>query len=87
MDAFILFVLPPLLGFGIYWLMKHDFVQFMIGYINNNYINAYTDAINYYKLFIEKYPDDELIPSVEFELDGLDEIQIQIDSLINISQK
>ena len=33
MDAFILFVLPPLLGFGIYWLMKHDFVQFMIGYI------------------------------------------------------
>ena len=33
MDAFILFVLPPLFGFGIYWLMKHDFVQFMIGYI------------------------------------------------------
>ena len=33
MDAFILFVMPPLLGFGIYWLMKHDFVQFMIGYI------------------------------------------------------
>ena len=33
MDAFILFVMPPLLGFGIYYVMKHDFVQFMIGYI------------------------------------------------------
>ena len=33
MDAFILFVMLPLLGFGLYWLMKNDFVQFMIGYI------------------------------------------------------
>ena len=37
MDAFILFVLPPLLGYGIYLLMKNDgkledFVQFIIGY-------------------------------------------------------
>ena len=33
MDAFILFVLPPLLGYGIYLLMKNDFVQLMIGYV------------------------------------------------------
>ena len=33
MDAFILFAMPPLLGFGIYYVMKHDFFQFMIGYI------------------------------------------------------
>ena len=33
MDAIILFVIPPILGYGIYWLMKNDFVQFMIGYI------------------------------------------------------
>ena len=33
MDAIILFVMPPVLGFGIYWLMKNDFFQFMIGYI------------------------------------------------------
>ena len=37
MDAFILFVLPPLLGYGIYLLMKNEgklenFVQSMIGY-------------------------------------------------------
>ncbi len=38
MDAFILFVMPPLLGFGIYWLMNNngklnDFVQLIIGYV------------------------------------------------------
>ena len=54
---------------------------FMIAYIYNNYINAYTDAIIHYNLFKEKYPDDELIPSVEYELNGLKDIQSQIDSL------
>ncbi len=38
MDAFILFVLPPLLGYGIYYVMGNqgklnDFVQSMIGYV------------------------------------------------------
>ena len=38
MDAFILFVLPPLLGYGIYYVMRNqgklnDFVQSMIGYV------------------------------------------------------
>ena len=38
MDAIILFVMPPLLGYGIYLLMKNngkleDFVQSMIGYM------------------------------------------------------
>ena len=37
MDAIILFVIPPVLGYGIYLLMKNDgkledFVQSMIGY-------------------------------------------------------
>ena len=42
MDAIILFVIPPLLGAGIYYVKENDFVQFMIGYIkkrigeNNN---------------------------------------------------
>ena len=57
---------------------------FMIAYIYNNYIDAYSDAIVYYNLFKNKYPDDELIPSVEFELDGLKEIQLKIDSLNTI---
>ena len=37
MDAFLLFVMPPLLGFGIYYAMRNDgkfddFIQSMIGY-------------------------------------------------------
>ena len=54
---------------------------FMVAYINNNYINAFSDAIFYYNLFKEKYPDDELIPSVVYELKGLQAIKNQIDSL------
>jgi hypothetical protein len=33
MDAIILFVIPPLLGYGIYLIMKNDFFQFMVEYI------------------------------------------------------
>ena len=54
---------------------------FMIAYIYNNYLDAYSDAIIYYNLFKEKYPDDELIPSVRYELDGLKVIKSTIDSL------
>jgi len=54
---------------------------FMIAYIYNNYLDAYSDAIIHYNLFKEKYPDDELIPSVQYELDGLKVIQSTIDSL------
>ena len=60
---------------------------FMIAYIFNNYLNAYSDAIITYKLFREKYPNDALIPSVEFELNGLKDIQSTIDSLNSIVNK
>ena len=38
MDAFNLYVMPPLLGFGIYYIMRNDgkfddFIQSMIGYV------------------------------------------------------
>ena len=38
MDAFLLFVMPTLLGFGIYYVMRDDgkyddFIQSMIGYV------------------------------------------------------
>ena len=56
----------------------------MIAYVYNNYLDAYSDAINYYNLFKEKYPNDELIPSVEYELDGLKVFQSTIDSLNSI---
>ena len=37
-----------------------------------------------YKDFKEKYPDDELMPSVEYELNGLIDIESKIDDLINM---
>ena len=33
MDAIILFVILPLLGYGIYYVKENDLFQFMIGYI------------------------------------------------------
>ena len=60
---------------------------FMIAYVYNNYLNAYSDAIDTYNLFLKIYPNDDLIPSVKFELDGLQEIQSTIDSLNDISNK
>ena len=60
---------------------------FMMAYVYNNYLDAYSDAINYYNLFKEKYPKDELIPSVEYELDGLKVHQSTIDSLNSILNK
>ena len=33
MDALLLFVMLPLLGYGLYWLMKNDIVQSIIGNI------------------------------------------------------
>ena len=60
---------------------------FMIAYIYNNYLDAYSDAIATYNLFREQYPKDELIPSVDYELDGLKNIQSTIDSLNSIVSK
>ena len=60
---------------------------FMIAYIYNNYLNAYSDAIEYYNLFLNSYPNAELIPSVKYELKGLEKYQNEIDSLNNIINK
>jgi len=47
---------------------------FMIGYIYNNHLDMYTDATTYYKYFLEDYISDELVPSVEYELEQIEEI-------------
>ena len=59
----------------------------MIAYIYNNYLEAFSDAIINYNLFKDKYPDDELIPSVEYELEGLKKNKTTIDSLNSIVNK
>ena len=56
---------------------------FTLGYINANYIDSYSDANYFYVEFIKKYPDDDLVPSVEFELDNLKPLLIKTESLIN----
>ncbi len=57
---------------------------FMIAYVYSNYLDEYSMAMGKYKLFLDKYPTDELVPSVEFELEGLRKYQPIIDSLNNL---
>ena len=47
---------------------------FMIAYIYNNHLDMYTDAIKYYKQFLKEYSNDELVPSVKYELEQIDAI-------------
>ena len=75
------------LGFAIFDIVSHLTDKMSGRDAYNNYLNAYSDAIIAYNLFREKYPDDELIPSVKFELDGLKDIQSTIDSLKSIVNK
>ena len=44
---------------------------FMLGYINANHTKDLKEAEKYYKLFIEKYPNDELTDDAEYELKNL----------------
>ena len=43
----------------------------MIGYIYANVLDDSENAQVEYNLFLQKYPDHELTPSVKFELDFL----------------
>ena len=45
-------------------------------------MNFLNDAINNYELFLNTYPNDELTPSVKYELEGLEDIKSSIKSLI-----
>ena len=44
---------------------------FMIGYIYHNHIGNLTQAQKYYALFLNKYPNSDLISSVTYELEIL----------------
>ena len=52
---------------------------FMLGYISSNYIEAYSDALLYYNMFLDKYPLDELSYSINYELELLDSLNISKD--------
>ena len=53
---------------------------FMIAYIYNNHLDMYTDAINYYKQFLREYSNDELVPSVKYELEQINTIIKRIEN-------
>lgn len=44
---------------------------FLIGYIYNNNLMMSDSAKYYYRLFIEKFPQNDLVPSVNVELENL----------------
>ncbi len=60
---------------------------FMIGYIYSNNLDAFSLAMEYYNEFKTKYPNDELVSSVDYELSILNQYQTQIDSLNKIADE
>ena len=56
---------------------------FTKAYIYANYLDQYSDAIDLYSNFISKYPNDELISSVKYELTELDKYTLIIDQILN----
>lgn len=54
---------------------------FMMGFVQSNYLQDYENARLSYEKFLERYPDDELIASVKFELENLGKGVDEIESL------
>ena len=55
----------------------------MVSYIHSNYLGMYTDGYEGYKLFLELFPDDELVESVKYEIDLLEEKELLKNNLLN----
>ena len=47
---------------------------FMVAYIQNNKMDMYSESILTYKRFKKEYPNDDLIPSVEYELEQISKL-------------
>ena len=56
---------------------------FMASYIHSNYLGMYTDGYEGYKLFLELFPNDELVESVKYEIDLLEEKELLKNNLLN----
>ena len=59
--------------------------QFMIGYIYANNLSDNPKAEFNYKIFLDRFPEHELAPSVQFELDYLGKDINEIDVLKHIT--
>lgn len=56
---------------------------FMYAYICSNYLDMYSDAYIRYSEFIKKYPNDDLVPSVEYEMNQLKQYIDRVDELLS----
>ena len=56
---------------------------FTIGYIYSNHLSSYSDAYIAYDAFIKQYPNDALVPSAQYEIDGLKPYLDDIQNLLN----
>ena len=48
---------------------------FTLSYIYANHLNYFSDAIYYYENFLKLFPNDDLVPSVKYELASLYEVK------------
>ena len=56
---------------------------FMSSYIYSNYLGMYTKGYKGYKLFLELFPNDELLKSVNYEIDLLESKEVSKNNLLN----
>ncbi len=61
--------------------------MFMIGFINANHLEKYDEAKKYYNMFMEKYPDHELVSSAKYELETLGKDINELDIFKNIEEE
>jgi TolA-binding protein len=60
---------------------------FMLGFINANHLQKYDEAKKYYNLFLEKFPEHELVSSAKYELETLGKDINELDIFKNIEKE
>ena len=59
---------------------------FTLAYIYANHLDYFSDAIYFYEKFKSNYPNDDLITSIDYELNNLSKINLGLESLLNSSK-
>ena len=55
---------------------------FMVSYIYSNYLGMYSDAYESYEFFLQEFPNDELIESVNYEMNLLKPLEDKKNQII-----
>jgi len=59
---------------------------FTLAYVYANHLDHFSDAIYFYEKFKSNYPNDDLITSIDYELNNLSKINLELESLLNSSK-